>query len=356
VDATDPDVGDELIYVLKTGPSGMVIDALTGEIAWNPDNTHVGSHLVEIEVLDAAGLMDDQTFTLTVSNTNDPPSIISTQVTSATQDLPYSYDVNAADPDGDVLTYSLIVAPPGMAIDAASGEITWIPDNSLVGVHAIVVRVLDTGGLNNDQPFNITVANVNDAPVIHSTPPVNATPGVEYTYAVEAADPDVEELTFALDQAPNGMIINANTGAIRWTPSNSQAGSQAVRIRVEDGDGVAANQQYAVTVAAPLPLEANLGTLDFGQVRVGNMAERIVELTNLGAAPVLIDRVDFTSRLFTLVEPQLPFILEGEKTVALRVEFKAPQTPGNTIEAELTVGRYRGGRIRTRRTRRPARF
>ena len=42
-----------------------------------------------------------------MANTNDAPTITSTPVTAATEDAAYSYDVNATDPDGDTLTYSL---------------------------------------------------------------------------------------------------------------------------------------------------------------------------------------------------------------------------------------------------------
>jgi hypothetical protein len=37
----------------------------------------------------------------------------------------YQYQVNAVDPDRDLLTYSLDQAPTGMQIDASTGLITW---------------------------------------------------------------------------------------------------------------------------------------------------------------------------------------------------------------------------------------
>ncbi|MBW8370301.1 MAG: multicopper oxidase domain-containing protein, partial [Thiobacillus sp.] len=49
--------------------------------------------------------------------TNAPPTITSTAITTATVGQPYSYDVDASDPDaGDVLSYSLDVFPAGMTI------------------------------------------------------------------------------------------------------------------------------------------------------------------------------------------------------------------------------------------------
>ncbi len=39
----------------------------------------------------------------------------------------YTYDVEATDGDGDILTYSLTSNPGGMTIDSATGVITWTP-------------------------------------------------------------------------------------------------------------------------------------------------------------------------------------------------------------------------------------
>src|SRR5262249_38868308 len=40
---------------------------------------------------------------------------------------PYIYDADAADADGDRLTYSLTQAPASMSIDPATGQINWTP-------------------------------------------------------------------------------------------------------------------------------------------------------------------------------------------------------------------------------------
>ncbi|HCL90511.1 MAG TPA: hypothetical protein DHW70_04240 [Candidatus Atribacteria bacterium] len=53
--------------------------------------------------------------------TNLSPTITSTPITLATVDVLYTYDVNATDPEGDTLTYSLIAPPEGMTIDPDTG-------------------------------------------------------------------------------------------------------------------------------------------------------------------------------------------------------------------------------------------
>jgi len=97
------------------------------------------------------------TYYTQTNTTNGAPIITSTPVTNATARETYNYDVNAADPDGDTLIYSLTTAPSGMSISSSTGLITWIPTESQVGMQNAVVQVSD-GSLTDTQSFNISVA------------------------------------------------------------------------------------------------------------------------------------------------------------------------------------------------------
>jgi YVTN family beta-propeller protein len=115
------------------------------------------------------GVLESNTATVIIAviQPNRAPHIISPPVTTATVGQPYSYDVDATDPDtGDTLTFSLLAAPAGMAINATTGLIQWIPTLIQVGSHNVVVQVQDTGGLVATQSFTINVVvSVNHPPV-----------------------------------------------------------------------------------------------------------------------------------------------------------------------------------------------
>ncbi|GAH62613.1 unnamed protein product [marine sediment metagenome] len=74
---------------------------------------------------------------------NRAPIITSEPVTTATEDNPYSYQVEAIDPEGDTLIYSFALKPEGMSINGKDGLITWMPNNSQVGIHQVIVEVSD---------------------------------------------------------------------------------------------------------------------------------------------------------------------------------------------------------------------
>ena len=77
-------------------------------------------------------------------NQNQPPIITSTPITTTTIGLLYTYDVDATDPDGDIITYSLVTKPNGMNISDLAGVTTWTPDTS--GNYNVTVNASKTRG------------------------------------------------------------------------------------------------------------------------------------------------------------------------------------------------------------------
>jgi hypothetical protein len=97
----------------------------------------------------------------------------------------------------------------------------------------------------------------NSPPVITSTPPTQAAPGTLYAYDVGARDADVgDTLTYSLPLKPQGMTIDASTGAVRWTPSQGQVGTHSVQVMVKDAQGRFATQSFAVQVTLIIPTPA----------------------------------------------------------------------------------------------------
>jgi hypothetical protein len=58
----------------------------------------------------------------------------------------YTYQVKAADPDGDALTYTLESPTEGMTIDRSSGLLTWVVPDEFTGKKKISVVVADGHG------------------------------------------------------------------------------------------------------------------------------------------------------------------------------------------------------------------
>ncbi|MCU8059170.1 putative Ig domain-containing protein, partial [Shewanella sp. SM35] len=110
--AIDSDVGDVLTLSAINKPSWLSFNSMTGLLSGTPSNADVGSHAVTLRVTDTDGLTAEQSFSITVTNVNDAPTISSMAVTAATQDAAYSYNLVASDSDtGDSLTLSAVTKP-----------------------------------------------------------------------------------------------------------------------------------------------------------------------------------------------------------------------------------------------------
>jgi hypothetical protein len=82
------------------------------------------------------------------------PSIQPTPGSHTFNGSEYSYQVKAADPDGDTLTYSLKSAPDGMTIDPSKGLIRWNVPPDFKGKFPYTVSVADgVGGVATQEYF-----------------------------------------------------------------------------------------------------------------------------------------------------------------------------------------------------------
>ena len=262
VTAEDVDVGDAVsITAVLTLPSWLDLTSdggVTETLSGTPTNDDVGEHLIALHVEDLSGATDTQAFTITVANVNDAPVFTSTPVTTATQDVSYSYPVAAADVDADeVLTITAESLPGWLTlVDHGDGTATLsgTPANADVGDHAMSLLVTDAGGLTDTQAFAISVANVNDAPAFTSTPVTTATEEVAYEYVVTAEDVDAGDAVSitAVLTLPGWLDLTSDGGiteTLSGTPTNDDVGEHLVALRVEDLSGATDTQAFTITVA-----------------------------------------------------------------------------------------------------------
>jgi len=114
------------------------------------------------------------------------------------------------------------------------------------------VEVTPRDSLSVGKPVRSEAVYVgNSPPKIVSTPAVLV--GRErYEYTVKAVDGDGDPLSFLLETAPPGMVIDKETGHLVWQIPPGQLGNHQVRIVAEDGQGGKAFQEFHFTLPAPV--------------------------------------------------------------------------------------------------------
>ncbi|MFM7787909.1 MAG: Ig-like domain-containing protein, partial [Microcystis panniformis] len=94
---------------------------------------------------------------------------------------------------------------------------------------------------------NVIDSQLNRPPVFVSNPVVYGNLNTEYRYDADATDADNDNLTYSVINAPNGLVINQNTGVVTFTPTVS--GATEITLQVNDGKGGIATQKYNLFVS-----------------------------------------------------------------------------------------------------------
>src|SRR5690606_27635675 len=115
------------------------------------------------------------------------------------------------------------------SFDPGTRTLTGTPGQAQVGEHDVQLAVSD-GTATVPQDFKVTVANVNDPPVITTSPPLNVNQGVLYSYTIEAADLDGDTLTYSALARPDWLVFDAETRTLSGTPHQPEVGGHEVRL------------------------------------------------------------------------------------------------------------------------------
>src|SRR5437660_900965 len=202
---SDPD-NDPIYWSLVSGPWGMSLDPNLGTLRWLPTAIQVGPQNVTVKLVDDYGGSVNQSWTISVRGTNLAPVITSTPPTALRGGKPYFYAVQAYDPDGDPLTYSLTAFPTGMTINTPLvGLVQWLSPSG-TGPFNVTVQVSDGQGGTTSQNWslNFAVFGTNWPPAITSQPPLTAVVGTAYSYQVTYKDRDGDSQTFSLSTTYTG--------------------------------------------------------------------------------------------------------------------------------------------------------
>ena len=178
---------------------------------------------------------------------------------------------------------SLIEAPTGMTLDIKTGALAWTPSESQgPGKFKVRINASDdaTPPLTTEQILDVSVVEVNTAPVLQSLPRVTGRVDGALRVKLQASDADLpaQKLRYAISKEsspPDGAVLDAATGELTWTPSSSFAGKTTkLKVTVSD-DGtpslttdadvefdIAAENKPPVIAAIPdqivtLPLETD---------------------------------------------------------------------------------------------------
>ena len=152
------------------------------------------------------------------------------------------------DADGDYVTYTFRWRRNNEEV-VSGGEEGTLDTAAFKRGDEIVLEVIPHDETGPGQPLTSDpIVMANSPPEITSKPPTRFQRGL-YVYAVTATDRDGDPVTYALETAPPGMVINPKSGRLEWKLTAESKGTHQVRVTVSDGqEGEPAFQEFELVL------------------------------------------------------------------------------------------------------------
>ena len=116
------------------------------------------------------------------------------------------------------------------------------------GRFLVLLNAMDYAGNSDESILLVTVRNLNQPPVIISSPNRTAKQGTPYVYLLQAYDNDADALQFSVVNGPEGLSINSSNGLVLWVPGPRDSGSVPVNLSVTDGKSLPVRQNFRIDV------------------------------------------------------------------------------------------------------------
>lgn len=242
---TDEDVST-LVYSAISDNPGVVDVSLNGAGNFTVEAFVSGTAVITLQVTDDIGQSDTQSFMVDVPAVNQPPVITSrdpiddpiTTIFIADTD---PVTLTVTDEDTSTLVYSATSSDTAIVtVDSIDQSGIVQLQGQAVGTATITITVTDAQGLSTNETFDVTVPGpVNGAPEVNGALPDAAfqigLPVTSLDVSGVFSDPDGDALTYAADQLPAGLVLDAATGLITGTPS--VLGTVSVTVSASDVTG-----------------------------------------------------------------------------------------------------------------------
>ena len=253
-------------------PSGLTIDASTGSITGTPASSAVGTVSVTVTVTDAG--QPQQTASTGLSLTVNAAqsgglAITTTSLPNGSVGAAYYAEISVSG-GRTPFTFSATGLPSGLSINAVTGTISGTP--TATGTASVTITVTDsTKGTPQTATatLSLTVSSGQSGSLsITTTSLPSATVGASYSGTAQATG-GATPYSFSATGLPSGFTINAASGTITGTPTQSEVGSNPVTVTVTDS-----TQPMAETASASLTLtvDAPGSTAACSQMSTGDNA------------------------------------------------------------------------------------
>lgn len=254
VSATDGNGTTPTLLAFSVPIGASFNDHGTGNGTFNWTPTYMQSVIDTVLFVASDGqLADSEYVEITVIEVTDPPFAYDSLATTA-EDTPFAAQLQASDPDGDTLIYSILSGPfRGQVsdLDTLTGAFTYSPSLNLTGPDSLTFRVFDRNVHSNSAKWRVTVTPVNDPPAASDAQVSTVKNFNVMVGAMPVSDVDNGSWTITHVVGPfNGTVssFNAATGSFNYSPGLDYVGNDSITYRAFDGTDTSAHALLRLTI------------------------------------------------------------------------------------------------------------
>ena len=239
-----------------TLPSGLSLNASTGEIAGTPSASSITSYTFQVTAANSYG-SDSKYFTM---NLKDLPSITSTSFTGY---VGYTFSESLTLSSGSASAWKASgTLPKGLKLNASTGAITGKP--TVAGNYSVTfTATTPSGQVNGTVTFTINAKPTK--PKITTSSLTAGVIGTEYSATIKFSG--TSPVTLSISGQPNGLSLNSSTGLLSGTPT--AAGTFSMKVSAEniatdlDG-GTPVTKNIRLVIKARAPVINSVSSLEDG--------------------------------------------------------------------------------------------
>ena len=251
--SNDSDVdGDTLSVASVSASVGSASVASNGNVIYTPPADYFGPVTISYTVSDGNGGSDDASISLTVTSVNDAPVANSDSYgTSEDQTVTISVLNNDVDVENDNLNISQISVDVGSLTANGNNTYLYTPVDNFNGNVTINYSITDGNGSTANATSTITVASVNDTPVVNGeTATIDEDETLNLDVLSNDSDIDGDVLSIASVSASVGAVSVGSDGNLVFTPPAHYFGPVKISYTVSDGNGGTASSTVDLTVTS----------------------------------------------------------------------------------------------------------
>ena len=173
------------------------------------------------------------------------------------EDSSFDVTLNAGDPEGDPLTFTIVMPPSHGRLSGTAPNLTYTPDPDYFGDDRFVFRASDGVNDSNDAAVDLWISGVNDPPVV-SNLAFTVAPDGSVTNQLQAVDPDGDWIFYwvTVDPTFGTVTFDPFTGEFTYVPNPDNPGYDTFTYTVFDWESMGNDGTVEITLdslPAPTP-------------------------------------------------------------------------------------------------------